>query len=47
MLKLKAPLTLKIYTKKPNKWILLDTETGEKYQGRNSKIKFKQWKKIN
>jgi len=47
MKQLKNPITLKIYTRKPNKWILIDTENGHKYQGRNSKIKFKQWKKIN
>jgi|TARA_R110000868_G_scaffold95916_3_gene263633 hypothetical protein len=47
MKQLKNPITLKIYTRKPNKWILIDTETKQRYQGRNSKIKFKQWKKIN
>ena len=27
------PVTLKVYTKAPTKWLLVDRETGETYQG--------------
>jgi phosphoribosylanthranilate isomerase len=35
---LENPVTITIYTKCPEKWILLDTETGEKYRGSNKKM---------
>lgn len=35
---LENPVTITIYTKCPEKWILLDTETGEKYKGSNKKM---------
>ncbi len=40
------PLILEIKTKCPEKWILIDSETGEKYQGTNSIEKYKQWKRL-
>jgi hypothetical protein len=40
------PLILEIKTKCPEKWLLIDTETGEKYQGSNSIEKYRQWKRI-
>ena len=41
---LKKAITLKIYTKCPAKWILIDTETGQKYIG--SEDPNKNWIKI-
>lgn len=35
---LENPVTITIYTKCPEKWILLDMETGEKYRGSNKKM---------
>lgn len=32
---LESPVNLVIHTKCPSKWILIDTETGESYQGNN------------
>ena len=31
--KLKKPVTMKVYTKTPSKWILIDEETGQVYRG--------------
>jgi hypothetical protein len=30
---LEKPITLSIYTKAPTKWLLVDRETGEVYEG--------------
>ena len=30
---LEAPIHMRIYTRVPTKWILIDSETGEVYQG--------------
>jgi hypothetical protein len=40
------PIILEIKTKCPEKWTLIDNETGEKYQGTNSIEKYRQWKRI-
>jgi hypothetical protein len=32
---LDTPVNLVVHTKCPSKWILIDTETGESYQGNN------------
>jgi hypothetical protein len=40
------PLILEIKTKCPEKWLLIDTETGEHYRGSNSVEKYRQWKRI-
>ena len=32
---LNTPVTLKVYTKCPNKWTLIDGETGDIYRGKN------------
>lgn len=32
---LEKAVTLKVYTKCPNKWTLIDGETGEVYKGKN------------
>lgn len=29
----KAPITLQVKTKSPEKWLLIDRETGQTYQG--------------
>ena len=39
------PITLTVYTKCPEKYMLIDMETGEKYIGRLTKGK-SSWKKI-
>ena len=41
---LKKAINLKVYTKCPAKWILIDTETGQKYIG--SENPNKNWIKI-
>jgi hypothetical protein len=30
---LKYPVTLTVYTKSPSKWLLIDRETGQAYEG--------------
>jgi hypothetical protein len=42
---LKEPVTLTVYTKCPQKWMLVDKETGEVYIGNVTKGK-NSWKKI-
>jgi hypothetical protein len=42
---LNEPVTLTVYTRCPEKYILLDMETGQKYVGRVTKGK-SSWKKI-
>jgi hypothetical protein len=42
---LKEPTTLTVYTKCPQKWMLVDKETGEVYIGNITKGK-NSWKKI-
>lgn len=42
---LKEPITLEVYTKCPQKWMLCDKETGEVYIGHVTKGK-NSWKKI-
>jgi len=42
---LKEPVTLTVYTKCPQKWMLVDKETGEVYIGHITKGK-NSWKKI-
>ena len=49
---LDEPTTLTIYTKCPQKWMLVDKETGEVYighitKGKNSWKKIDQWNKNN
>lgn len=41
---LEEPVTLKVYTKCPEKWMLIDTETGEVYTGHTTEGKH-DWKK--
>jgi hypothetical protein len=33
---LEKPITLQVYTKAPEKWLLVDKETGQTYQGSSS-----------
>lgn len=40
------PLILEIKTKCPEKWTLIDNETGEVYTGTNSIEKYQQWKRV-
>ena len=42
---LETPITLSVYTKCPEKYMLVDMETGQKYVGRITKGK-SSWKKI-
>jgi hypothetical protein len=42
---LNEPITLTVYTKCPEKYMLVDMETGQKYIGRITKGK-SSWKKI-
>lgn len=42
---LEEPITLTVYTKCPQKWMLVDKETGEVYIGHVTKGK-NSWKKI-
>lgn len=41
------PIILEIRTKCPDKWTLIDNETGEHYRGHNSIEKYRQWIKLN
>ena len=41
---LESPVTLEVYTKCPEKWLLIDTETGEVYTGHLTEGK-NHWKK--
>ena len=41
---LDSPITLEVYTKCPEKWLLIDTETGEVYTGYITEGK-NHWKK--
>ena len=47
--KLQNPVTLKVYTKTPSKWTLIDNETGQVYIG-NEELANKEghngWKRI-
>ena len=42
---LDEPVTLTIYTKCPSKWILVDRETGETYEGYETEGK-NSWRRI-
>ena len=42
---LDEPITLNVYTKCPEKYMLVDMETGQKYIGRTTKGK-SSWKRI-
>ena len=39
-------ITLEVYTKCPEKWLLVDLETGQVYYGTESQERGKQWKRI-
>jgi len=40
-------VTLRVYTKCPSKYKLIDTETGEEYIGQDPRNNNYHWKKIN
>ena len=40
------PIVLEVRTKCPEKWTLIDNETGERYVGQNSIEKYSQWKRV-
>jgi len=40
-------VTLRVYTKCPSKYKLIDTETGEEYAGQDPRYNNYHWKKIN
>ena len=43
---LEEPVELKLITKCPTKWILIDEETGQVYRGSNSTEVCKMWELI-
>jgi hypothetical protein len=43
---LNEPVTLKVYTRCPEKWMLVDLETGERYIGYSTEGK-NDWRKVN
>ena len=45
VVELEKPITLKVYTKCPEKWLLIDLETGERYTGHATDGK-NDWKKL-
>ena len=46
ILELENPVELKVITKCPTKWILIDEETGQVYRGTENKEVGKMWKLI-
>lgn len=42
---LENPITMKVYTKCPEKWLLIDLETGEHYTGHLTEGK-NYWKRL-
>ena len=46
ILELENPVELKVITKCPTKWILIDEETGQVYRGTENKEIGKIWKLI-
>lgn len=40
------PIVLEVRTKCPEKWTLIDNETGVTYVGQNSIEKYSQWKRV-
>ena len=46
ILELENPVELKVITKCPTKWILIDEETGQVYRGTENKEIGKMWKLI-
>ena len=47
--KLEKPVTMKVYTKTPSKWILIDEGTGQVYRGNEEHAKtpgHNGWKEI-
>ena len=46
ILELENPVELKVITKCPTKWILIDEETGQVYRGTDNKEVGKMWKLI-
>ncbi len=40
------PIDLVVHTKCPEKWMLIDLETGEHYVGQNEIEKYNQWKRL-
>jgi len=45
VVELDAPVKLEVYTKCPEKWLLIDLETGERYTGYTTQGKHN-WKKV-
>ena len=43
---LDEPVTLKVFTKCPEKWMLIDLETGERYIGYSTEG-INDWRKVN
>jgi hypothetical protein len=46
ILELENPVELKVITKCPTKWILIDEETGQVYRGTENKEVGKMWELI-
>lgn len=48
VLELELPVTLEVYTKCPEKWMLVDMETGEQYIGHIDPLAGpSNWRKLN
>lgn len=43
---LNKPMSLEIFTRVPEKWKIIDMETGEQYVGTKETERYKQWKRI-
>lgn len=46
VVELDFPIDLVVHTKCPEKWMLIDLETGEHYMGQNDIEKYHQWKRL-
>ncbi len=43
---LDSPVDLTIHTKCPEKWLLIDMETGQEYRGQIHPNKYGKWKRV-
>lgn len=43
---LDSPISLTVRTKCPEKYLLIDLETGQTYRGENAPNKYGQWKRV-
>jgi hypothetical protein len=43
---LEVPVDLTIHTKCPEKWLLIDLETGQEYRGQTIPNQYGKWKRV-